>query len=210
MQNNLTKRKLRSIESRKRILKTAETMIKKKGFDNVTIDEICAELKISKGGFYHFFRSKDEIVLEQVLEIDAYYKKIFEKELRDYSGTEKLLKFIELICKHIKYRAGKDLFRNLYRSLMMTNKTRQTLINKDRFFFTLLTEIIKEAQEKRELPRDLNTQNIVAYVAILMRGMLFNWCLYERDFDVEKLAIKIISTFLKGLNTEAVSHSSTG
>ena len=203
MKNNLTKRKLQSLESRKKILETARIMIKRHGFDNITIQDICSEAKVSKGLFYNYFSSKDQIILAQIQEMDKYYKIIAEKELKNYSGISKLLKLIELLFRHIKYGVGKDITRNLYRSLIMTNKTGQMIINEHRFFFTLLTDSIKEAQDMKELPRVLDTQKIVTQVATLTWGVLYTWCIYQRDFDVEKMAIEIISTFLDGLNAKA-------
>lgn len=200
MRNNLTKRKLQSIESREKIFKSAISMIKSKGFDKVTIEDICAQAKVSKGLFYNYFSSKDQIVVEQFLEIDKYYKEIDEKDLKKYSGVEKLLKFIRLQVKYGKYRMGKDLVRNVYRNLIMTGKTGHIVLGQDRFLYTFLIDIIKEAQEMGELPSNLNSKEIAHYIAVLMRGMFYNWCLYERDINLEKMSIKIISTFLKGLN----------
>lgn len=198
--NNLTKRKLQSLESRKKIFKAAISLIKKRGFDKVTIEEICAEAKVSKGLFYNYFASKDQTVVEQFLEIDNYYKEIVEKDLKNYSGIDKLLKFVRLQAKYAQYRMGKDLFRNVYSSLITTDKTGQIVLNKDRFFYTFLTDVIKEAQEMGELPDDLNSREITLNVAVLMRGIFYNWCLYERDFNIEKMMIHFISTYLKGLN----------
>jgi len=211
MKSNLAKRKLQSLESRKKIFDTALSMIKKGGFDNVSIQDICSEAKVSRGLFYNYFPSKDQILLEKILEVDTYYKNIAEKELRNYAGIDKLFKFVEILFRYVKYRiGGRDFFRNAYRSFLATNKSGKMLTNKDRFFFTLLTEIIEEAREKGELPGDLNTQKVVNQLAIIIWGLCFTWCLYERGFDVENEAIAIITTFLKGLNAEAVSDSSTG
>jgi TetR/AcrR family transcriptional regulator, fatty acid metabolism regulator protein len=174
-------------------------MIQSKGFDKVTIEDICAEAKVSKGLFYNYFSSKDQIVVEQFLEIDKYYKEIVEKDLKEYSGIEKLLKFIRLQTKYAKYRMGKDFLRNVYRNLIMNSKTGHIILSEDRFLYTFLIDIIQEAQEIGELPRDLNSKEIADHIAVLMRGMFYNWCLYERDIHLEKMSIKIISTYLKGL-----------
>jgi TetR/AcrR family transcriptional regulator, fatty acid metabolism regulator protein len=199
VRNNITKRKLQSIKSRERIFKSAISMIQSKGFDKVTIEDICAEAKVSKGLFYNYFSSKDQIVVEQFLEIDKYYKEIVEKDLKEYSGIEKLLKFIRLQTKYAKYRMGKDFLRNVYRNLIMNSKTGHIILSEDRFLYTFLIDIIQEAQEIGELPRDLNSKEIADHIAVLMRGMFYNWCLYERDIHLEKMSIKIISTYLKGL-----------
>ncbi len=45
-------------ERRNDILDTAQRLIYSKGFDSMTIQDILDDLKISKGAFYHYFRSK--------------------------------------------------------------------------------------------------------------------------------------------------------
>ena len=202
MKNNLTKRKLQSLESRKKIFEVAIRLIKDRGFDKVTIEEICSEAKVSKGLFYNYFSSKDQIVVEQFLEIDKYYKEIVENDLNNYSGIEKLLEFVKLQLKYGQYRMGKDLMRNVYRSLIMTSKTGHIVLDDSRFLYTFLTDTIKEAQKMKELPRNLDANEIGDSIAVLMRGLFYNWCLYERDFNLEKMGMKIISTFLKGLRAK--------
>ncbi len=46
---------------RAKILKTAEELILSKGFVATSIDEICRKLKITKGGFFHYFKSKEAL-----------------------------------------------------------------------------------------------------------------------------------------------------
>ena len=49
--------------SRKQILEAAETLVLQKGYAAATVDEICAAAGTSKGSFYHFFKSKEEMGL---------------------------------------------------------------------------------------------------------------------------------------------------
>jgi TetR/AcrR family transcriptional regulator, fatty acid metabolism regulator protein len=202
LKNNLTKRKLQSLKSREKIFGAAISLIKKKGFEQVTIEEIITEAKVSTGSFYNYFNSKDQIILEQFLEIDKYYKKIVKKDLRDYRGIDKLLNFVIFQMRYSTYRMGKDLLRNVYRSLIMTSNMGHIMLDEHRFLYKFLSDTIEEAQEMGELSGDLNNSEIAHYIAVLMRGITYNWCLHERDFNLEKTAIKVISTFLKGLNVK--------
>jgi TetR/AcrR family fatty acid metabolism transcriptional regulator len=202
MNNNLTKRKLQSLDSRKKIFKAAISLIKNKGFDKVSIDAICTKAKVSKGLFYNYFSSKDQIVVEQFLEVDKYYKKIAENDLKNYSGIDKLLEFVRLQFNYSKHVIGKDITRNMFRSLIMTGKTGQAILDEERYLYTFLYDTIKEAQAMRELPGDLCTKEIAATFAVLMRGIMYNWCLYEREFNLDKIGIHVLSTFLKGLNAK--------
>jgi AcrR family transcriptional regulator len=50
--------------TRRRLLKAAKTLFLLKGFDAVTIDDICLAADASKGGFYHHFPDKESVFLE--------------------------------------------------------------------------------------------------------------------------------------------------
>lgn len=205
MKKELTKRKLQSRESRKRIFDTAIRLINKKGFENVTIEEISTEAKVSIGLFYNYYPSKHHLVAEQFLVIDEWYKEIVERELRNVSGLERLLKFSGLQFKYIQYRMNKNFLRSILRSLIMTDKTGLITLNESRYLYAFLTETVTKAQERGELPKRVDTREIVSHLSILIRGMLYNCCLYEGDFNIQEVGLRIISAYLKGLNAEVDS-----
>lgn len=60
---------------RQRLLDSAQRLILAKGFPATRVDEICEGAKVTKGSFYHHFKSKDELAL--VL-IDHYFTSLTE------------------------------------------------------------------------------------------------------------------------------------
>jgi TetR/AcrR family transcriptional repressor of nem operon len=49
--------------TRHKLLEVAQDLIARKGFPATTVDEICAAAGVSKGSFYHFFKTKEEMGL---------------------------------------------------------------------------------------------------------------------------------------------------
>jgi TetR/AcrR family transcriptional repressor of nem operon len=47
--------------TRFKLVDAAVVLMRKKGFTATTVDEICAEAGVTKGGFFHYFKSKDDI-----------------------------------------------------------------------------------------------------------------------------------------------------
>lgn len=56
-------------ETRQRIVTSARRLFNHRGFTAVSIDEIMAEAGLTRGGFYHHFKTKDELYVEAVLEV---------------------------------------------------------------------------------------------------------------------------------------------
>src|ERR1700679_3200246 len=49
-------------EPRQEILRTAARLFQQQGYDATSMNDVAAALKLSKGGLYHHFQSKDEIL----------------------------------------------------------------------------------------------------------------------------------------------------
>jgi TetR/AcrR family transcriptional regulator, cholesterol catabolism regulator len=52
------------VDSRQEILRTAARLFQQRGYDATSMNDVAAALKLSKGGLYHHFPSKDEILFE--------------------------------------------------------------------------------------------------------------------------------------------------
>lgn len=53
----------RSEETRAKIMESAIKLFSNSGYNKASVDDICAEAGISKGAFYHHFKSKQELFL---------------------------------------------------------------------------------------------------------------------------------------------------
>src|SRR5450432_835499 len=51
-------------EPRQEILRAAARLFQQQGYDATSMNDVAASLKLSKGGLYHHFQSKDEILFE--------------------------------------------------------------------------------------------------------------------------------------------------
>ena len=51
----------RTSDARERLVSTAAQLMHARGFNDVGVQEICAEAGVQKGSFYHFFKSKDDL-----------------------------------------------------------------------------------------------------------------------------------------------------
>ncbi|PES34292.1 TetR/AcrR family transcriptional regulator [Bacillus thuringiensis] len=56
-------------ERRKEILETAERLFFTKGYTKTTVNDILKEIGIAKGTFYHYFKSKEEVMDEIIMRI---------------------------------------------------------------------------------------------------------------------------------------------
>ena len=51
-------------QTRERILRCAHQLFNRRGFTDVSIDEIMAAAGLTRGGFYHHFKTKEDLLLQ--------------------------------------------------------------------------------------------------------------------------------------------------
>ncbi len=80
-----------------KIIETAHLFFSEKGYDKTSVNDIINKLGISKGAFYHYFNSKDEvldaIILSYAAEaVDMMYDIVYDPKL---NGLEKYIKMFK-------------------------------------------------------------------------------------------------------------------
>ena len=66
MKYNNEARLTKSNENKCKIIKAALSLINEKGFDNVSVSEITEAAGVSKGAFYIHFKSKEDLIEQQI------------------------------------------------------------------------------------------------------------------------------------------------
>jgi TetR/AcrR family transcriptional repressor of nem operon len=64
--------------SRTRLLDSALDLVRAKGYSATTVDEICHRAGVTKGSFFHHFRSKDDLALAAVAHWEAKTASLFD------------------------------------------------------------------------------------------------------------------------------------
>lgn len=98
----------RSPEQRQRqIIEVALHLFKEKGYENTTVQDIIDETGISKGGFYHYFSSKEELLekIGQMFLQQAMLQVQSVVEREDVSALEKINTFLYQVNAYKKEKS---------------------------------------------------------------------------------------------------------
>ena len=172
-----TKRAYRKTsETQKIIFDKAMALMSEKGFQGTTVRDICAEAEIPIGTFYNCYKSKVDILKSIYESGDKYIKDAVENEINGKTAIEKLHIFTYHYAQ-LNVRTGIEVMRVLF---YPTNEW----FAHNRPMQSLLRDIIEEGIAKGELRSDINTDDVVDYVFDIFRGVCYNWCIHEADFDI--------------------------
>lgn len=70
---------------RERILDAAEALMQSRGFASTTVDDVCARARLTKGSFFHWFKSKDDLARTLLLRFCEKMSRHFQASVSDVS-----------------------------------------------------------------------------------------------------------------------------
>jgi len=205
----LLERRGKEKDSRKKlILKSARTLFFEKGFNKVTVDEIAKTSELGKGSIYLYFRSKEEIYAEILLnDIDNFNQQISVLFDRKNSASDLL---IEFSCIYVDFFLNdSELFRILMTYMLqpakmnLSEKLNSQILGANAKSINAIGRILKLGADSKEFPADINLKQNQNAIWGLLNGII-SLFIYsgaqikrrERIYSTIKLALEL---FIRGL-----------
>lgn len=182
MVDKLNNRKIKAINTKNKIFVTAIQLINEYGYDNISVEQICKEVGISIGGFYHHFKNKDGIIVESFKQIDDYFEEKENEIMQCENISDRIIFFFRHFGQYVTYQ-GKDLTSQLIKSELSTDV--KFTSNQDRLIFRVLEKIIIEGQSAQKIRLDLSSEKITSNLLRYARGIVLHWCVNKGDYDLE-------------------------
>lgn len=192
------KRQLQAEKTKQRIFQTALELFRKKGFDQVTVDEIVEKSNSSKGAFYGHFDSKYGIFLEKFKEIDKFYEDYVQIIAEDDPLKEKILKLFQGQMHYLEHELGKDLMRSVYTNGLIESEN-HFFNNTERGLFKILIHYINKSIDNGELRKEVNPERIAMLITRCMRGNLYDWIAFGSNYNLQQESKQFIDIFMDGL-----------
>lgn len=179
-----------------RIIKAAWNLFYKNGYEGTTINDIIAASKTSKGTFYHYFKGKDALLNTLAYLLDDKYEELTQTMDPELSASKKLLFLNHELFLMIETSIDIRLLALLYSSQLTTKDTR-SLLEKDRYYFTLITEIIANGQKAGEFSSATATADLAKLYTMYERSLLYDWALCKGDYSLTEYSDRLLPHLLK-------------
>lgn len=192
------KRQLQAEKTKQRIYQTALELFQKKGFNQVSVDEIVKKSNSSKGAFYGHFNSKFDIFLEKFKEIDSFYEEFVKTVPEDLHLKEKILLLFKGQMHYLEHELGKDLMRSVYTGGLIEFEENY-FANTNRSIYKIIIRFLETAKKRGEIVQELEADKIAMLITRCMRGTLYDWIAFGKGFQLQEESRKFISIFVDGL-----------
>ena len=193
-------RKRRSTKSR--IIKAAWNLFYKDGYDQTTVEDIIAASKTSKGTFYHYFKGKEALLNTLSSLLDEKYEELAASIDPNLSAREKLLYLNRELFYMVETSIDIHLLASLYSSQLVTKDDR-SLIDKDRFYFKWIKEIIIEGLHSGEFKDTSSFEELLDLYTMYERALIYDWVLLKGRHSLTeysgRLLPHVLDVFVQGI-----------
>ena len=141
-----------------RIVSAAWKLFYEQGYDNTTVEDIIFESETSKGSFYHYFEGKDALLGSLSMIFDEKYEELRQEMAPDMHAADMLLYMNHELFTMIDNTVSVELLARLF-STQLTTKGEKHLLNRDRMYFKLLHQVVRQGMERRELRTDMTAKD---------------------------------------------------
>ena len=142
-----------------RIVTAAWQLFYEKGYNGTTVDDIIELSGTSKGSFYYYFNTKDELLntLSIILNYEA------------HSMMEEKISI--------------DLLASLY-STQLVAQGHRSLLDQNRTYYKLISSVIDEGQKRGEISDEVPVNELVRYYSMCERALVSDWCLNKGAYSL--------------------------
>ena len=179
------------------IISAAWKLFYEQGYENTTVEDIVFESETSKGSFYHYFESKDALLGTLAYVFDEKYEQLMKELPPDMDAVEALTFLNRELFTMIDDSISIDLLARLL-STQLLARGEKHLLDRNRYYFRLLRQIVSEGQKNGQLRTDMSCNDIVKAYALWERALLYDWCLCGGEYSLSAYTERVTPGFLAG------------
>src|SRR5437588_4621284 len=195
------------VDSRQEILRTAARLFQQRGYDATSMNDVAAALKLSKGGLYHHFQSKDEILFEimnHAMEITQ------ERVIAPVRGIadpeERRPALIRLHIEVVLSPRDREITVMLHENHPLPPALRKRINARKKdyihFLENLMAEVQKEIQKRVQPPQSVRrvSPRAAAFALLGMINWIYQWYKPEGELQAQNLIPQFTDLLFGGIS----------
>jgi AcrR family transcriptional regulator len=187
-----------TIDPRQEILRTAARLFQQQGYDGTSMNDVAAALKLSKGGLYHHFQSKDEILFNLMDHaMDITQERVI-NAVRGIADPEARLRaLIRLHISVVLSIRDREITVMLHENHPLPPPLRKRINTRKKDYVHFVEQLIAEVQKGRASKSNVNPR-AAAFALLGMINWIYQWYRPEGTLQEESLAQQYTEIFFAG------------
>jgi AcrR family transcriptional regulator len=193
------------LHPRQEILRTAARLFQQQGYDGTSMNDVAAALKLSKGGLYHHFQSKDEILFNLMNHAMDITEEQVIAPVKSIANPEDRLR--ALIRRHIGVvlsERDREITVMLHENHPLTPALRKRINARKKDYVHFVENLIGEVQAQRAVGSNASsskktvTHRAAAFALLGMINWIYQWYRPEGSLQEESLVQQYTEIFFQG------------
>jgi AcrR family transcriptional regulator len=187
-----------AVEPRQEILRTAARLFQQQGYDATSMNDVAAALKLSKGGLYHHFQSKDEIlfhIMSHAMEITE--ERVIKVARRVEDPEERLRTLIRLHIEVVLSEEDREITVMLHENHPLPPGLRRKINGRKKDYVHFVENVIADVQRKRGSSGAVMPRAAV-FALVGMINWIYQWYKPGGALTGEALVRQFTEIFFRG------------
>ena len=191
----LSKQQIKSQETKAKIFSAAKHILQKKGYEGLSIKNICEEAGVSNGSFYHHFKTKDDLLSYYIEEQPSINPDLLDMPENPDEAKQAII-YVYLNYVHYCQKLGVEFMANYYTP---KNQSLNPLIRTERPYpIVTVHDYMKKCMDAGIFSSHLSLEDMTADIRMIVIGNVFEWCLKSGNADFERNMKRSLETYLHG------------
>lgn len=187
MEEKLTRAE-KAQQTRQKIFEAAYVLLEEIPFEKISIKDIVRQAGVSTGTFYLYFSSKLDVYYQTYVLADAYFRETVAPMLTLPTARENLLLYFD------QYAFYNSEYTSLRLTKLLYNPNNTCFLRRgDPGMLSVLREVIQRGLDSGELDSTMTAEQIELYLMDWIRGLVYNWCIRDGEFDLRKAMEKHVT-----------------
>ncbi len=185
-------------EPRQEILRTAARLFQQRGYDATSMNDVAAALKLSKGGLYHHFESKDEILFHIMSHaMDITEEPVIKVALRAEEPEERLRTLIRLHIQVVLGPEDREITVMLHENHPLPSVLRRKINGRKKDYLHFVEHLVADVQRKNNSASTV-TPRAAALALVGMINLIYQWYKPEGPLTGDEIARQYTEIFFRG------------
>ena len=174
------------MDTRNKIINTALKNFMSKGYEKTSLNEIVEECNVSKGAFYHYFKNKEELFMEILMDMMKSIEKWTVKNVSSKTNFEGFLKAyfdFPMFFNELGYelKVSVNMYRMMFDAMRIFPDLKKQFSETYKEHFKYIGAMMKDAQAKGEIRPDINVENFAMASVVLVEGLILFEAILEKE-----------------------------
>lgn len=185
-------------DPRQEILRTAARLFQEQGYDGTSMNDVAAALKLSKGGLYHHFQSKDEILFDLMNHaMDITEERVIAPAKMIADPEERLRTVIRRHMGVVMSERDREITVMLHENHPLSPALRKRINSRKKDYIHFLENLIAEVQRQRGYQGAVSPR-AAAFALLGMINWIYQWHRPEGSLQEDGLAQQYTEIFFQG------------